>query len=109
MKKTYHSLILFCGLSLANIGFSANGMLDYFQAVMSSKTMQDTVQKQLVDGWQLNDIKHSRTYRCPGCFGFDVYFTRYDQASGEMQSRGYKFSTRLDFETGKIHVGTEAQ
>lgn len=91
---------ILCSLALALL-VSANvtaspkskgDVSDCFLAVLNSKP----VMKQYKAGWLLKSINRARTYRCIGCFGFDVVFEKFDPHSNEFMVSESRLMTIFD-------------
>lgn len=63
-------------LTFANVVVAAP--LDYFNAVIN----HNEVLKHILDGAQLESVKHTMTYRCLGCYSFELVF---DTANGKQK------------------------
>lgn len=86
---------------------NANDMSDYFKAVITSETLAQLSVEEAKEGYKLSEISHKVTYRCPGCFGFDITFNKFDASLGQLTSM-HKIGTRLDRQ-GNINVGIDPQ
>lgn len=105
LNRTWMFLAL---LSIAGVA-NAFGMVDYFRAVAQSDTLKQIVDQGAKDGFELRDVSRKVTYRCPGCYRFDVVLDKYDPGLKETVTVTHKLATRLDLGTGKIEVGIQPQ
>lgn len=97
-------LSLFCAslLLTSNVfALSKYSVADCFQAVAASKQVSSVAKS----GAQLKTIDRVATYRCIGCYGFDVTFETYDHASGETTTSTKTLKTII--EDNKIVVKSE--
>ena len=85
-------LSLILALIVSNMVVAAP--LQYFNAVLNHTDLI----KHVLDGNQLESIEHTMTFRCPGCFSFDLVF---DTANGKQKQTA---TTKLNMSTQELEV-----
>ncbi len=101
MNRFITSLTLILTLSIAQTA-SADNMMEYFNAVLKSKALK-TMLAQDHGQWSLKSIEKDQTFRCPGCFSFNVVTEKWSNGS-EMLNATHSFMTEMNLQTQKISV-----
>lgn len=90
MKKLVFVLFL-----LTTSSFAA--YVNYFTAVLNSDAVAAFVAEE--PGFEVKSIKQIATYRCPGCYDFEVILSKVDS-----RNKGAVFQTRRNMSEGYTEV-----
>lgn len=109
MRLFTQTVALFLVLVVGSTVNATNGMLEIFNAITQSKALKEIVKDGAKDNWYLSEISHQATYRCVGCYGFDVVLKKYDADTGDLQTQTRQIGTRVDLQTGAVLVSIDPQ